>query len=117
MGEIKTNLCIAGAKKEKCVDFVVDSGASASIISSDILKEIGSQRAMGFIKGIAIDNREVEYPAYNIIIKTKNYDRPVLIGENIHSKENILGHDFLQQVDAQIDEKNRKLIFPEKIRF
>jgi len=107
MGRFHKEVILKGPKGEKKVNLLIDTGAVISTINQKIAEELGLPK-FAKTKLYGLDKKPVEGYAsmVNIIIDGCSSHITIATGDY----DNILGADAMQQLDAVIEPKNKKII-------
>ena len=111
MGTFRVSMQLAGVRGERfeVMEALVDTGASYSWISRDVLEGLGAQPDEERVFVLA-DGREVRYPMAWVQVKLGDRIQPTLAVFGDTGTEPILGAFTLEGFGLGVDPVNRRLI-------
>lgn len=128
VGAIKTTTSkrpkVTGKLAEKEVDFLMDTGASVSVVSEEIFNSLWghwSVKRLPLPKHIRITGvtghaiRIVDYVEVEIQIMNRKMSRPMLVVSGLHMTHAILGYDTIREEGMVIDGAKNKVTFSEEM--
>ncbi len=108
MGHVYQDVVLTSARKKK-VRMLVDTGATFSLISSALAKELGIKPLPGKVRVELADGSIVSQKAGSVMVRIDDREAPatVLIGRNV---EPLLGVETLEALGLAVDPSSEELI-------
>ena len=102
-------------EKSQIIKMKVDTGSGITFVDEKICKEMGFD-SYGKVWAKGLEEIPRKYNQYRAVLKIEGCHLPISfpVAGNPEGV-NLLGHDILQSLQAQIDEKEHKLICPIQI--
>jgi len=108
MGHVYVKAAIKGEKSEEELEILVDTGASYTVLPSELMEEVGAIKTPYTLDLELGDGRTIEASVYTVSIKVGDREGPAIIAA-FKDARRVLGVQTLEALGLKVDPSTGKL--------